>query len=60
MPALMLEFEVFCDVCGGGLCNNTSERNGNLHIESCENCLDQRYTDGYDEGYDAGVKSCDE
>ena len=58
MPTLELEFEVFCSVCGAGLCNNSSEgRNSHsqyISLEPCENCLEQAREEGRDEGYNQG------
>lgn len=55
MPTLTLEFEVFCSLCGAGLCSNATE-GSNMHsqyisMEPCEACLDNEHTAGYDEGY---------
>jgi len=60
MPALQLEFEVFCANCGAGLCNNCTEgttrtrRMEFIEIEPCEKCLSKAKDDGYDKGYEKG------
>ena len=54
MPALTLEFEVFCE-CGFGLCNQSTE-GSNRHsqyitVEPCSACLERERKEGDDEGY---------
>ena len=59
MPTLSLDFEVFCS-CGNGLCNSTTEgsgRNGQyITIEPCKDCLERRYEEGVEEGYQKGLE----
>ena len=54
MPVLKLDFEVYCS-CGAGLCSNSRE-GVNRHsqfitVEPCENCLNEKYDEGYMKGY---------
>lgn len=45
MPILEVEFEVYCDRCGAGLCAKTrvSQRKKvhELYVEPCEGCLQE-------------------
>ena len=55
-----IEFEVYCDRCGAGLCNNISIRYDfsppRILVDPCEKCLEKEY----DEGHDAGYKLAEE
>ena len=64
MPEFTIEFEVYCEKCGAGLCPNTSteeadrnRRYPRAYVEPCEKCLSDAKSDGYDEGYQEGEKS---
>jgi hypothetical protein len=62
MPAMKVEFEVYCDECGEGLCNFTTvetDRGGNIkvRIKPCPNCMDKSENKGYDRGYDDSISS---
>jgi hypothetical protein len=54
MPTLNLEFEVYCS-CGAGLCLNSTEgstsRSQYITITPCEKCQDEKYDEGYNNGY---------
>jgi len=42
MPTLEnvdVEFEIWCSVCGAGLCNTVEVIGTDVHIPPCENCL---------------------
>lgn len=51
-----IEFEVFCDECGAGMCGNTESRISRsrgmpqLVITPCENCLQEKYREGFSDG----------
>ena len=49
-----ITFEVWCANCGAGLCHGTEETSGGLKIVPCENCLEEEYRKGYDDGYETG------
>ena len=55
-----IEFEVFCDRCGAGMCSNTEVTIGRsrgipqLRITPCDKCLDNERKEGYNEGYEEG------
>jgi len=55
MPTLDLTFEVFCGNCGAGLCNNSTEGHNShsqyISVEPCQVCLDSKYEEGIDDGY---------
>lgn len=52
MPSL--DFEVFCDACGAGLCSVTKVKNNEVHVEPCESCLERAAEDGYANAYQDG------
>lgn len=60
-----IDFEVYCDRCGAGICSNTTvttSRNRGypqLRIEPCEKCLAEATKEGYADGYAEGKESCD-
>ena len=47
-----IDFEVYCEKCGAGLCNNANTRSSHnrsmaqVTITPCENCLENSYEDG--------------
>lgn len=55
MPTLDLTFEVFCDECGAGLCNNCAEgvTKGRgapfISIKPCKVCAEAAFQEGYAE-----------
>lgn len=62
MPTFQIdvEFEVFCDSCGAGLCRQTRENNSggrglSISVEPCERCLTKANDSGYEKGYEQGV-----
>jgi hypothetical protein len=59
MPALTLEFEVYCS-CGEGLCHLTKtsdddryHRGPSITVEACPKCIERAKSEGYDEGCEA-------
>lgn len=53
MPSL--EFEVYCDTCGVGLCLQTTVdvRYGiSISVGACEKCMETARQEGYDKGYE--------
>ena len=59
MPTFEVEFEVFCS-CGEGLCNQSTTsltRQGLIvKVEPCEKCLKKAQDDGWEIGYEEGLK----
>jgi hypothetical protein len=57
MPEFTIDFEVFCDKCSAGLCNQstTGEKHGvpRVHVALCESCEKSIRAEAYQEGYDA-------
>jgi len=57
-----IEFEVFCAICGAGLCSlsktgTTSRRNmPYVEVEPCPKCLDNEKDRGYEDGYNSGYE----
>ena len=54
-----IEIEVFCNVCGYGLCHETETKNFHrdtptIYVNPCYHCLEKAKEEGYDEGYDEG------
>ena len=49
MPELTvdIDFEVWCDKCGAGLCLNTRVEGNKVSVEPCERCLQEAYEEGY-------------
>ena len=60
MPALELEFEVYCS-CGEGLCQQTTEGQTRgrgmpfITVEPCEHCISEAHDKIYDKGYDQAL-----
>jgi len=59
MPDLTLRFDVFCSVCGAGLCEtvieNDSVRGKSISIPPCEFCLEKAKDESRAEGYEEGL-----
>lgn len=59
MPILEVEFEVYCDRCGAGLCAKTrvSQRKKvhELYVEPCEGCLQEELISVRAEAFEEGV-----
>lgn len=57
MPEISVEIEVYCGLCGAGLCGNTTTTRKNRYgseafsVEPCERCMKDSYNAGYDKGY---------
>lgn len=62
MPALELEFEVYCRSCGEGLCNLSREGKTPgrgmpfIEVEACPNCVKKAYEEGFDRGKQVGYE----
>lgn len=57
MPSIEAEFEVYCSICGEGLCNMTStsfKRGKNIIEVGCEKCKEKSFDEGYEKGYNKG------
>ena len=60
MPTFEVEFEVYCDTCGAGLCNQTetvrTRTRGQLaaRVTVCETCKQAAYDRGYEAGHANG------
>lgn len=60
-----IEFEVFCETCGKGLCNTVrtedAGRHGTarVHIPPCETCMEQQWEDAFEEGRAEGHKEAE-
>lgn len=61
MPNMSIDFDVYCAVCGEGLCNCTKVYQTKIIIKPCPRCIekakDEGYREGYDEGYQEGFKT---
>lgn len=44
MPTITtdIDFEVFCDECGTGLCSSTRIKGNNAYVEPCPKCMAQK------------------
>ncbi len=53
---LDIEFEIYCDTCNAGLCNNSTigfTRNRNqrmVRVKACDNCINDAESRGYQRG----------
>jgi len=62
MPTMEVDFEVYCEQCGDGICNHVADRNPRhpyrVVIAPCRLCLkdarDEGYSEGRNEGYAKG------
>lgn len=56
MPALIVDFDVYCAECGAGLCNKTDVEecygNKNVKVGPCTDCLEAAGEAGYSKGYE--------
>ena len=55
MPTMEVDFEVWC-TCGNGLCNQTKVKGNDIHVEPCDNCLENAKKESFDEGHDEGYQ----
>ena len=56
MPEIKIEIEVWCSSCGEGLCNQSRGVTGGIEVKPCEKCMQQKYDDGCEYGYERGQK----
>ena len=49
-----VEFEVYCDKCGKGICRNTTTKGNSIYVSPCLACLETEKNEGHAEGYDEG------
>ena len=62
MPEVTVDVEVYCQSCGGGLCNQTESTvtrtrgEPSFRVEPCKACLEEARSEGYDEGYAKGTE----
>lgn len=43
-----IELQIYCAVCGEGLCEQTKvERSTKLFVQPCKNCLQEKWEEGY-------------
>jgi len=67
MPTIEAVFEIWCAVCGDGLCNNVNAEHPGYHpsasnpliIDPCEKCLDAAREEGYQKGYQEAADDAD-
>ena len=59
MPSITVEFEVFCERCGRGLCATVTESNVKRYgtdkqytLPPCVDCMKDTYDEGFEKGYD--------
>lgn len=54
MPTMEVDFDVYCALCGAGLCGNTTVTQGKyrakLEIDPCEVCLTKANQEGFQDG----------
>jgi hypothetical protein len=43
-----IDFEVYCE-CGNML-SSTTDRRGNVEVEPCDKCMQEKYDEGYKDG----------
>ena len=53
---ITVEFEVFCQECGAGLCQQSTghppgrSSSAFVEVQPCEKCLEQKFDEGYHQG----------
>lgn len=58
MPTASFEIEIYCATCGDGLCGQSefvetrSRRTPSFRVEACQRCLDRKYDEAYEKGYE--------
>lgn len=47
-----IDFEVFCNECGTGLCNqsDTDSDPNKVYVYPCKKCMENNYDSGYERG----------
>jgi hypothetical protein len=55
MPTMQVDFEVWCNECGAGLCNVTTVDGTSIKVDPCEKCLAAARDEGHGEGYERGL-----
>lgn len=60
MPDIVVNIDIYCDICGAALCGDTTARSTNrnkdqaFYVIPCEKCIqaamDKGYTAGWEEG----------
>jgi len=50
------DVQVWCDLCGKGLCNQTQVKRNELYVTPCQDCLDSEHEAGYEKGYEEGYE----
>lgn len=57
MPTFEIDFDAYCK-CGAYMCNQVEVDNNHykITIEPCEKCLEEKYDQGHEDGYDMGLK----
>jgi hypothetical protein len=59
MPEMTVEFYVYCD-CGEHMCGKTTVKDGgrvpSVVVDPCPRCMERARNDGYDEGYEDGLR----
>jgi molecular chaperone GrpE (heat shock protein) len=60
MPSFEVEFEVFCDACGAGICHQAEGRNSRTRnapqvtVQPCDTCMEKAKEKARQEGFDEG------
>ena len=50
-----VEIEVWCS-CGTGLCRQSVGGDGSITVEPCKDCLQNKYDEGFEDGYTTGTE----
>lgn len=58
MADVLVDVQVYCGGCGAGICGNVTQgkREGEIHIDPCDKCLDEAKNEGFAEGNDEGYE----
>lgn len=53
-----LDFEIWCEDCGAGLCDTVSEGKygRGFQLPPCQRCMDEHGTEKYNVGYEEGLE----
>jgi len=53
-----IEVDVECDACGSTLTATFDTRHDTVYVSACDKCLEEKATEAYADGLDAGRDEC--
>ena len=56
MPEYAVDLQIYCSVCGAGICHGTSIKGADVKVSPCQRCLDEATEEGEETGEATGYK----